>query len=280
MKNTALAITLISALLALSLIVTVQVVRVSEADPMPLLSPPPSLIISIETPIGGGRYSQDYVSLVLNVEIPRYPGFNFGYPHGDMEYVAYGVDGQSKEYIFDPVSGTGMKYSAIVKELSEGWHNITVTASCEHLSKGSAFVIFMVDTVSPSVSVLSPQNETYTTPDLPLNFTLSEIADWVGYSLDGQPLAIITGNTTLAGLAEGLHNVTVYANDTVGNEGVSETVYFSIAQETEDEPQPEQEPFPTTLVITASGASLAVVGIGLLVYFKKRNRQRPETGRS
>lgn len=34
----------------------------------------------------------------------------------------------------------------------------------------------------------------------------------------------------------------------------------------------EPEPFPTTIVITASGASLAVVGIGLLVYFKKRKR--------
>jgi nitrous oxidase accessory protein len=33
------------------------------------------------------------------------------------------------------------------------------------------------------------------------------------------------------------------------------------------------EPFPTTLVITASGASLAVIGAVILVYFKKRKRQ-------
>jgi N-acetylneuraminic acid mutarotase len=32
------------------------------------------------------------------------------------------------------------------------------------------------------------------------------------------------------------------------------------------------EPFPTALVITASGASVAMVGVGLLVYFKKRRR--------
>ena len=31
------------------------------------------------------------------------------------------------------------------------------------------------------------------------------------------------------------------------------------------------EPFPTTLVIVVLVASVAVVGIGLLVYFKKRN---------
>ena len=33
-----------------------------------------------------------------------------------------------------------------------------------------------------------------------------------------------------------------------------------------------QETFPTTLVITASGATLAAVSVGLLVYFKKRKR--------
>ena len=35
-------------------------------------------------------------------------------------------------------------------------------------------------------------------------------------------------------------------------------------------PQPEPEPFPTALVIAASGASIAIIGIGMLVYFKKR----------
>jgi hypothetical protein len=42
------------------------------------------------------------------------------------------------------------------------------------------------------------------------------------------------------------------------------TTFFTIAEETEPEPS------PTTLVATVIGASLAVIGIGLLVYFKKR----------
>jgi hypothetical protein len=32
------------------------------------------------------------------------------------------------------------------------------------------------------------------------------------------------------------------------------------------------EPFPTTLIIAASGAAVAIAGVGLLVYFKKRER--------
>jgi nitrous oxidase accessory protein NosD len=46
-------------------------------------------------------------------------------------------------------------------------------------------------------------------------------------------------------------------------------------QEPTPSPAPEQsEPFPTTIVITASGASVAIVSIGLLVYFKKRNNKQ------
>jgi nitrous oxidase accessory protein len=40
----------------------------------------------------------------------------------------------------------------------------------------------------------------------------------------------------------------------------------------ESNPISEPEPFPTTLVVAASGASVAVIGIGLLIYFKKRKR--------
>lgn len=72
----------------------------------------------------------------------------------------------------------------------------------------------------------------------------------------------ITGNTTLANLPCGEHKVTVYAIDNVGNIG-SETIAFTILE-------PEAEPFPTTLVATASVIAVAVVGIGLIVYFKKR----------
>jgi hypothetical protein len=85
----------------------------------------------------------------------------------------------------------------------------------------------------------------------------------VGYSLDGQDNVTVTGNTTITGLTSGLHNVTVCARDEFGNTGASGTIYFTIAK--------EPEPFPTTLVATASAASVAIIGIGLLVYFRKRN---------
>ncbi len=125
---------------------------------------------------------------------------------------------------------------------------------------------FTVDTTSPSVSISSLENRTYETSDIPLNFTVNESVTLVSYSLDGQANVTVAGNTTLAGLSVGEHNVTVYAWDAAGNVGASETIYFSIA-----EPEPQSEPFPTTMVI-APIASVTVIGVGLLVYLKKRKK--------
>jgi hypothetical protein len=126
------------------------------------------------------------------------------------------------------------------------------------------------DGVAPLVAVVTPVNRTYYTADVGLNFTdiaLDFAADEpvfsVHYVLDGGTPVEISGNTTLTGLAVGAHNVTVSAFDASGNMGTSETVFFAIA---------EPEPFPVVLVATASGASLAALGVGLLLYFRRRNR--------
>jgi parallel beta-helix repeat protein len=118
---------------------------------------------------------------------------------------------------------------------------------------------YLLQTTPPKISVL---NQTFTDSNVSLTFTVDKIVNWTGYSLDGQQNVTITGNTTLTGLSSGLHNVTVYANDTYGNMGASETATFTVAV---------PEPFPTTLVAVASVASAGIIAaVGLLLYFKKR----------
>ena len=102
-------------------------------------------------------------------------------------------------------------------------------------------------------------NKTFTDSEVPLDFTVNESVSRLSYILDGQDSVTLLGNTTLAGLPFGVHNVTVYAWDTAGNVGASETITFTIA-----------EPFPVVPVAAASTASVAVLSLGLLVYFKKR----------
>jgi hypothetical protein len=114
--------------------------------------------------------------------------------------------------------------------------------------------------VPPEIKVLSPVNQLYNESSVSLNFTVNKPTSWMGYSLDGQENVTVMSNTTLAGLSAGLHNVTVYAKDEFGNTGTSETIIFNVAE----------EPFPAAPVAAASVATIAVVGVGLLVYFKKR----------
>jgi hypothetical protein len=113
---------------------------------------------------------------------------------------------------------------------------------------------------------LSPVNGTYDVSDVPLNFTVSEPISEVTYSLDGKENMTIAGNSTLT-LSNGAHNVTVYAWDDAGNVGSSETVAFTITQ-----PEAKTESFPTAAV-AAGITSAAVVGIGVLIYFKKRKHE-------
>jgi hypothetical protein len=100
---------------------------------------------------------------------------------------------------------------------------------------------------------------TFVEPEVSLNFTVNEAFSKIAYSIDGQEKAFIAGNTTLTGLAYGAHNIRVYAWDTAGNVGASETLTFTIA-----------ESFPVAPVAAASVAAVAVVCVGLLFYFKKR----------
>jgi hypothetical protein len=173
---------------------------------------------------------------------------------------------------YDENAITEFSYNMNLTGIPEGRHYITVHAIewgayindlFVHMFSinGSSSVSFTVD-VSPNVSVLSLENITYNVSDVPLEFTVNEPYSRVSYSLDGQNNVTIIGNTTLTGLPNGGHNVIVYGTDEAGNVGVSQTVYFEV-----DVP----EPFPTTMVI-ASVITVAVVGVGLLVYFKKRKR--------
>jgi len=120
--------------------------------------------------------------------------------------------------------------------------------------------------IPPEITLISPENKTYHETSVPLEFSVNEPVSWMRYKLDNETIVDISGNTTITGLSFGLHNLTVYATDYSDNTGASETIYFTVP-----------EPFPALLVATVSGASVAVIGVGLVVYFKKRGRKGDKT---
>jgi parallel beta-helix repeat protein len=98
------------------------------------------------------------------------------------------------------------------------------------------------------IDVISPQNTTYTANTLSLEFTSSEMTSWMGYSLDGQALTTVDGNTTLQDLAEGNHTLVVYARDDSGNLGSSEPVQFGILPRS----------LPTKCFLTVTGSPVEI----------------------
>jgi N-acetylneuraminic acid mutarotase len=89
---------------------------------------------------------------------------------------------------------------------------------------------FRYGTISPIVSVISPQNANYTSNNASLAFTVNKPVKWMGYSLDGLENVTINGNITLTGLSSGSHSVTVYSEDLFGNFAEPQTYFFSIEE--------------------------------------------------
>jgi len=87
-------------------------------------------------------------------------------------------------------------------------------------------------TITPNVTLSPFENTTYNSDTgVPVTSNVDEPTTWIGYSLDGQANVTIDGNVTLSGpvtgLNDGPHNITVYATDTAGIEGKSETFSFT-----------------------------------------------------
>jgi parallel beta-helix repeat protein len=159
------------------------------------------------------------------------------------------------------------KYPSAVQMGDSGVYNIPYSIDTQNIDRyplAQPFDSeFYAPKVPPKISILSPVNQVFNESSVPLFLTVDKQVNWIGYSLDGQDNVTITANTTMSGLTNGLHNVTVYAKDTFGNVGASEPVTFTVAK---------PESFPTTLVV-APVASVVVVGAVLAIYFKKRKHQ-------
>lgn len=197
-------------------------------------------------------------------------------------------------------------------KLPEGTHNITVYAKYDYPNTNrfvtpypgtityfeNSTVCFIIDlnpTSFPIISSLSIENKTYNSNSIPLNFNIDKAWSKITYSLNNQANITIIENITLTGLIDGSYNLTIYANDTAGNVGKSDNVFFTVntqpiptptltpSPSLSQSPVPTQqqtiEPSPTAYNIQAENFTPAIilfgsialaVVVGVLVYFKKR----------
>jgi hypothetical protein len=155
--------------------------------------------------------------------------------------------------------------------LSNGSHCLTVYLE-GIWERGSSFGTInqtSVDNQTVYFTVISPiqllmENQTYNSTEIPLNFYVNDKVSQITYNLDNQANVTTSGNTTLTGLAEGSHCISIYAPDAEGHWVNFDTATFTIIK-----PASDANSSITPLLLTALIAIIAVASV-LLVYFRRR----------
>ncbi len=158
--------------------------------------------------------------------------------------------------------------------IPEGNHTLTVNAGeigsyIRHQNNryyAYSFVInetstidFSIDTISPTISALSIENSTYYSSELPLSFNVDDKNPRLQYCIDNQSNITLTSNTTLNGLTEGTHRITIYAMDSFDNIS-SQTITFTVIQQ-------------SPIMIEGVCALILAVGISLVLLLFRRHRK-------
>ncbi len=173
------------------------------------------------------RFSVDRTSPVLTVDSPENtthtstPDFNFSLDEA-ASWTKLSVDGKERLLSNDSLS----RYFNTSISLSDGLHNATFEVNDTVDNLNSTTVYFSIDTTAPDIELVKPLNTTYGTVDvLPLEFTGNASRTW--YRVDAGETTFISGNTTFNVTGEGIHNLTLGFNDSLGNED-SITRSFSV----------------------------------------------------
>ena len=217
------------------------------------------------TIVAKAGYAVACVSFTINT-VPPYLSImipeNITHDHLDipLEYMVAGYSHVS--YSLDGKANVTMTGNSTLRGIIDGAHNLVLFGtSLDGIAFASEPVFFGVNTGLPEIVILSIKNNTtYHAYDLDLIFYLSEPSPEIKYGFWGQsePFTVITGNVTMTNLPSGLYRLVLYAKDSLTDDNSVREVFFGI-----------ENPFPTAFVL-ASVLVVAVISIGLLVYFKKR----------
>jgi hypothetical protein len=140
---------------------------------------------------------------------------------------------------YAPISGNHTLAIVTLKGLNSGWSTFSFArivvggydydnALTTLIPSSGLGANVVVGNPPPVITIVSPQNRTYNTNAFNLTVDVSKPLSWIAYSLDGGTNVAITANMTVLQVPQGQHNIVVSANDTTGQTGSSEKVYFYV----------------------------------------------------
>jgi hypothetical protein len=212
-----------------------------------------ALIIS--SPISGMVYSNTSISLKIVASVAN--------PTPEVVSITYCLDGNYNVTLTDlsktlrepgHIDGSQFYVELVLNNLAEGNHIIEAYSEDAIGREMSSSAEFIIDTsYTDPLTILSPQNKTYYSTEVPLTFVCREDGKHDGrfidasYSLDGFGSDLIYDNLTLTDLSVGSHIVMVGVSTSTWF--FSETVQFSISEgqepKTSPTPSPTSTPEPT-----------------------------------
>jgi len=197
------------------------------------------------------------------------------------------------------IEGSQFYAQLVLENLAEGNHTLKVYSQDASGKQMSVSVEFVIDTSYTSpLSVLSPQDITYQTTEIPLTFVCRENRQHDGnfrfaaYVLDGIGSNYIYENSTIADLSIGSHTIIVTVWTAYGF--FSKTVYFTVTNQTSTSAPmatipPTQQPTPTpaftgsnviadpmvnytpALIAFSTIIVMVVLSVAAYIYFRKRS---------
>ena len=126
----------------------------------------------------------------------------------------------------------------------------------------------------PTLLLLTPENVTYQTSEIPLNFTVDHPLAKINYSLDDQANNTINGNTTILSTPNGVHSLTLNVEDFAGM-CTSATTQFTVDAEQVSALNPANQPsepiavWPLIAVVVLAAAIAGGLAFGVI---KKREK--------
>jgi len=222
----------------LILILLLPLVEVASANFKPELVP----LIKSVSPSPNTIYNQNTIPLEVTVEMRRYAPSSYAFEQ--LVWMNYSIDGQpevnasvtnTKRPDTSGIVGYNGFATGTLSGLANGAHSIylrgqTTLTGYSFIPETSfnLTVYFIIDSVTPTIYVSSPQTKTYYSTSIPLEFTTDKQLAWAGYGLD-QNLAVTTKTgTELTALSAGAHTLRVYGKDNTGIICASQSVSFTI----------------------------------------------------